>query len=344
MPLKAIVVAVIIAAIILVAGLTLLGLAGDFLVDWAWFSAVGYLSVFWTILGAKTVIFLAVFVWSSAFLWLNASLASRFSGRGKYVHPVPFDWQSVRGHTLAELLKLMPRHVAWPQLVAGVAGILGILIAAGEMSDWEAFLRLLYHVPYGQDDPVYGKDIGFYLFSLPAYVALKNWTLLTLVLGVCLAAAVYWVRGDVEFDRQPPSMSPAAIAHGSALLGVFFAVKAGSYGLDRFLLLYGDNGVVVGAGYTDIHVELPVLWALVGLASAAAIIALANLRVRTHKLPLAAAGLVFASSFVLALMFPAVFQRVYVKPNELQLEAPYIQRNIALTQEAYNLRQITVKP
>ena len=86
------------------------------------------------------------------------------------------------------------------------------------------------------------------------------------------------------------------------------------------------------------------LWALVGLASAAAIAAWANMRVRTYKLPLAAAVLVFGGSFVLVLAFPAVFQRVYVKPNELQLEAPYIQRNIALTQEAYNLRQITVKP
>ena len=100
----------------------------------------------------------------------------------------------------------------------------------------------------------------------------------------------------------------------------------------------------MGAGYTDVHVELPLLWALVGLASAAAVASWANMRVRTYKLPLAAAVLVFGSSFVLALVFPALFQRVYVKPNELQLEAPYIQRNIALTQEAYNLRQITVKP
>jgi uncharacterized membrane protein (UPF0182 family) len=66
--------------------------------------------------------------------------------------------------------------------------------------------------------------------------------------------------------------------------------------------------------------------------------------VRTHWLPLTAAVLVFGSSFVLVLLFPALFQRVYVKPNELQLEAPYIERNIALTQEAYNLRRLTVKP
>ena len=102
-------------------------------------------------------------------------------------------------------------------------------------------------------------------------------------------------------------MSSAAVAHGSALLGLFFAVKAWSYRLDRFLLLYGDNGVVVGAGYTDIHVELPVLWALVGLASAAALASWANMRVRTYKLPLAAAVLVFGSSFAAGAGVPGAY-------------------------------------
>src|SRR6266511_1026260 len=104
-------------------------------------------------------------------------------------------------------------------------------------------------------------------------------------------------------------MSPTAIAHGSVLLGVFFAVKAWSYGLDRYLLLYHDNGVVVGASYTDIHVELPGLWLLIGLSIVAAFVAWANLRARTYRLPAAAAVLVFGGSFVLSGVFPALFQR-----------------------------------
>ena len=76
------------------------------------------------------------------------------------------------------------------------------------------------------------------------------------------------------------------------LLGFFFAVKAWSYGLDRYLLLYGDNGVVIGAGYTDVHVELPVLWLLIGLSIVAAFAAWANLRVRTYRLPAGAVVLV----------------------------------------------------
>src|SRR5262249_36938449 len=117
-----------------------------------------------------------------------------------------------------------------------------------------------------------------------------------------------------------------------------------SYSLDRFLLLYRDNGVVVGASYTDVHVELPVLWVLVGFAVVASLASLANVWVRTYHLPVAGAVLVFGSSLVFGQAFPALFQRIFVKPNELQLEKPYLQHNIALTQQAYHLQQIVVKP
>ena len=100
----------------------------------------------------------------------------------------------------------------------------------------------------------------------------------------------------------------------------------------------------MGAAYTDVHVELPILWVLVVLALAAACGAWANMWVRSYKLPAVGVGLVFGASFLLALIVPALFQRLYVKPNELQLETPYLRSNISLTQEAYNLHKISAKP
>ena len=339
---------IMVASVVIVACLIALSLTSDFLVDWLWFATVGYLDVFWTTFGTKVALFFAVFLGSTVFLWVNGALAFRFARRRGRLLVVPFDQQSASPWTLPETLPELVRRVSvrfsWRLLTAAVAAVLGVLIAAAETHNWDLVLRFIHQVPYGQHDPLYGKDIGFYLFTLPAYVALKNWMLLTLVLSSLVAGAVYFALGDILLDKRHRWLSPAATAHASALLGLFFAVKAWSYGLDRFLLLYGDNGVVVGAGYTDIHVELPLLWGLVALASAAAFASWMNIRARTHRLPIAAAVLVFGSSFVLVLAFPAVFQRVYVKPNELQLEAPYIQSNIALTQEAYNLRQIAVKP
>lgn len=332
-----------VAMIIIAACLIALGLAADFLVDWLWFSAVGYVGVFWTILGAKVALFLAVFAASAILLWLNSSLVYRLADRQGHLPPIVSPWGSTEDQTLAALLARLSPRLPRRSLVAGGVLVLAALVALGEAGNWDVALRFIRQTPYGQSDPLYGKDIGFYLFSLPAYVALKNWMLLTLGLSALVAGAAYWAHGDLTLDKHR-SASPWVIAHGSALLALFFAVKAWSFWLDRFLLLYNDNTVVVGAAYTDIHVELPVLWALVGLATAAAFASWANMWVRSYKLPAAGAVLIFGGSFVLALAFPALFERLYVKPNELQLETPYIQRNIALTREAYNLRQITVKP
>jgi uncharacterized protein len=337
-----------VTSVVIATCLIALNLTSDFLVDLVWFADVGYLDVFWTLFGTKVFLFFAVFLASTFILCVNGMLAFRFAQRRGPRLPVPFHWGSATVASLSEkssgLIRLASDRLSWRLLIAAVAVVFGILIAVYEAGNWDLALRFLHQVPYAQRDPLYGNDIGFYLFSLPAYVALKNWMLLIVVLSALFAGAVYLAQGDLLLDKDHGRMSSAAVAHGSALLGFFFAAKAWSYGLDRFLLLYADNGVVVGAGYTDIHVDLPILWALVGLASAAALASWANVWARTYKLPLIAAVLVLGSSFVLALVFPAVFQRVYVKPSELQLEAAYIQRNIALTQEAYNLRQITVKP
>ena len=332
-----------VAMIIIAACLIVIRYTADCLVDWLWFSDVRYPDVFWTILGAKVALFLAVFAASAILLWLNGSLAYRLAERQRHLPAVVSPWQSIGDQTLTALLARLSQHLPWRFLVLGGALVLAALVALGETVNWDVALRFIRQAPYGQSDPLYGKDIGFYLFSLPAYVALKNWMLLTLALCALVAGAVYWAHGDLTLEKRPPA-TPWVIAHGSALLGLFFAVKAWSYWLDRYLLLYGDNAVVVGAAYTDVHVELPALLALVGIASAAAFASWANMWVRSYKLPAATAVLVFGGSFVLALAVPALFQRIYVKPNELQLETPYLQRNIALTQEAYKLHQFTVKP
>ena len=83
---------------------------------------------------------------------------------------------------------------------------------------------------------------------------------------------------------------------------------------------------------------------LIALAVIAAGAAFANMRLRSAPLVIAAALMVFGGAFVLGEAVPALVQRFYVKPSELQAERPYIQRNIDLTREAYNLGQITVKP
>jgi uncharacterized protein len=160
------------------------------------------LDVFWTIVGGKAALFFAVFVASTGILWVNGSLASRFARRRGNVRPVDSGTDFVDVQTLPELLDLARQRLPWPLLIDGIAIVLGILIAVGEVSSWDVLLRFIYQVPYGQADPLYGKDIGFYLFSLPAYLALKNWMLLILVFSFLFAGMVYCVEVGISSDGR----------------------------------------------------------------------------------------------------------------------------------------------
>jgi hypothetical protein len=342
-PARSAVVGLIIVAIIVGTGLILLGLVSGFLVDWMWFSSVGYLQVFWTTIVAKVSAFFAVFVTTAVVLWTNARLALGRSTTRQNRLPADFD-PNLAVHTVPDPFEFIRDRAPWRSVIIAGAGLAALLVAWGEVDNWSIVLQFLYHVPYGRTDPLFGKDIGFFLFALPALLAVKNWALLTLFMSVLMAALIYWVHGDIAYQAQRRSMSPTVIAHASALLGCYFVLKAWSYGLDRYLLLFGDNGVVVGASYTDVHVELPLLWLLIVLSMAAAVAAFVNVRVRAYHLPAAAIVLLFGAAFLLSGVIPALFQRFYVKPSELEWERPYIARNIASTREAYNLDRIAPKP
>jgi uncharacterized membrane protein (UPF0182 family) len=334
-----------VAIAIIVACLLALGFARDFLVDWAWFSSIGLAQVFGTIVAAKCALFGAVFAATAGILWVNGAIAIRFAGaRTTYLRPVAMPWDSLVSEQLPALIERFMRRLPWRQVVAAAAIVVAALAALGSAGNWNLVLNYLFQTPYGRSDPLFGNDFSFYLFALPLFVALKDWLLFVLVLGALIAALVYWACGRIAFAAQRRFVSAAATMHGSILLGIFFAIEAWSFWLDRYLLLYGDNGVVVGASYTDVHIRLPILIALVALCCAAALASFANVRWRSARIALASAALVFGTSWVVAPLAATLFQRVAVKPSELQLEQPYIRENIALTREAYNLRNVVVKP
>src|SRR5262249_14076522 len=150
----------------------LLGLTGDFLVDWLWFSAIGYLDVFWTTVVAEAVVFFAVFAATAVILWVNGLLATRFALSWTQ-RPANFDWKRTGIVTFPVVLEVIRRRFPCPLIIVGGACVFAMLVAWGEIHNWSIFLRFLYHVPYGANDPLYNKDIAFYLFALPAYVAIK---------------------------------------------------------------------------------------------------------------------------------------------------------------------------
>jgi uncharacterized membrane protein (UPF0182 family) len=335
---------IVLAAAIVVALLIVLGLASSFLVDWAWFSSVGFAQVFWTVVAAKIAVFAAIFFATAIVLWVNALVALRFAAPRNYPRAVPMPWDSHGSDQLGAVIDRLVRGLPWRPLIVLAAIVVAALVAAGWTGSWSLALNYVFQAPYGRSDPVFGQDFAFYLFTLPLLVAVKNWMLLVLALGAILAALVYRAFGGIAIDARRPFVSRAAVAHGTVLLGLFFAIEAWSSYLGRYLLLYGDNGVVVGASYTDVHIRLPILELLIVLCSAAAIVCFANARLHRSRVTLISAIAVVVTWLLILPLGSALFERVYVKPNELRLEQPYIARNIALTREAYKLRNIVVKP
>jgi uncharacterized protein len=153
---------------------------------------------------------------------------------------------------------------------------------------------------------------------------------------------VYWARGALDFRDSPPRISRGAAAHFSVLLAVFFVQRAMNYWLARPELLLHSNGVVYGLRYVDHVLWEPGLWLLVILSLVAAAISLANVGQRGLRLPVIAAIALFGPAIFLNLIQP-VIEKLYVKPDELRVEKPYLERNIALTRMAYHLDSVDVR-
>jgi uncharacterized membrane protein (UPF0182 family) len=310
---------------------------GGILVDALWFGHLGYLVVFRTMLAAKVVCFLV----GGTVAFAVIAGAGLYAVRDLRSHPrVIVRWGN--GETLPELIATIGDRIPWRLLTAGVAGLLSLLLGLAQAANWKTYLLWLWGGEYGKADPLFATDIGFYLFSLPAYRSLASAAVPVTLLAGLLAAAVSWLQGTVDL-RAWRALPEKATRLLSVLLCVLFLVKAFGYWLGRYELLLAPGSAVYGAGYTATHVRLPLQWLLVSTALAAAGLALANLRALGWRLLVAGVVGLFAVS-VFASVIPDVFQRLRVRPDELRLERPFIERNVALTRLAYGLDTITTRP
>ena len=203
-------------AAVVIAVLVVLGLAGELLVDALWFDSLGYRSVFTTMLGARFGIFLAVWLAAFTMIFLSGLAAIRLSRDRERLHVVRH-LDEPGQISLPDLIRSLGERVPWKLLVAVVALVLGLFAAIGEASNWGTYLKAMYAVPFGSVDPAYGRDIGFYVFTLPLLEELRDLFVLMLFLAAILGAAVYWTRGAIDFREAPPRIAPGAIGHLSVL-------------------------------------------------------------------------------------------------------------------------------
>jgi uncharacterized membrane protein (UPF0182 family) len=314
-----------------------------FFVDLLWFSALGFRSVFTTTWLTQLTVFVIAAGLSTAILLLNGFIAARTNSAGSR-RPRGFKVVGRGTEGLPEVIEFSLDNLPWRLIIPAIAGLLGLFIGFAQMGNWEIVLKWLYAAPFGRPDPLFGYDLGFYIFSLPVYESVQGWGLLIIFLAAVVAGIIYWIRGDISYrPGEFPTLSPGAIRHLSGLLAVFLLIKAARYILQRYDLMTSNNGIVFGAAYTDVHLRLPLLMALVGASLIAAALCAYNVWLAGIRLPVAAVALVFAVSIVETIV-PSLFQSYWVKPDELKLESRYIADNIALTRFGFGLDHITSAP
>jgi uncharacterized protein len=243
-------------------------------------------------------------------------------------------------------------------VVVLLALVLAVFFGLAASSQAPEYLTWSRQVPFGMADPVFGRDISFYVFSLPLLGSLQAWfmwlVLLTLAgLVVPLGVAGQWFefsafRGqlgasDLEhlyaFPRKVPSFPRSPLVRLTCVLGaLLMVVLAWGRWLDIWTLVYSTRGAVYGASRTDLAAELPVLYLLVGVAAAGGIALLAVAVLRPSPWPVLLVPVAyFGLSVVLLGIWPALYESVYVRPNQLGQEEPYIANNIAMTRYAFKL-------
>src|SRR3989442_1290828 len=301
--------------------------------EWLWFQALGYERVFTTRLVAEAVLGVAVGGAVFAFLYANLRIAQRG------LVPNPLVVQVSSGAAAVDVTRLL-RRLALPTALG-----LALLFGMGAAGGWLGVLQFLHRTPFGATDPGFGREVGYYVFTLPVIagaiglgIAVTTLTLLaTIVLSV--------VRGDIVVFGGQVTVEPSARLHLAVLIALLFVLLALRVYFVRLPgLLYSTTGPLVGASYADLHAQLTGL-RLAGLAAVASG-ALVLWGARSHRLArntLLPGGLYFGLSLLGVALYPAMVQKLVVAPNELVKETPQLAFHIAATRRAWGLDSVVTR-
>jgi len=293
-----------------------------FFTDLMWFRALGYTNLFTTRLIWKTGLFLGAWFVFGLFMLLNLWLVRKAIKRYSYSNS-----------TLTA--ELSSRYLI-PILVI-VCLVLSFTLALNLSHNYMEFVQFLHAQSFNALDPIFHKDISFYIFKLPAYQLLVNSFLSILIIILFICAALYVMSGHFRVGhRLQLDLTTIAKRHLSVLVGLIALLIAANYHLQSFDILYNQNGVIYGAGYTDVTVRLPVLRILAVIAVVFGIVMLSQLY-QYRKLLIGMVILWVSIGFIGTTLVPVIFQEWIVAPNEFSKERPYIENHINMTRLAYSI-------
>ncbi len=306
-----------------------LGSIAAFYTDFLWFEHLGFRDMFVKRLTVRLAVFavafvVALIVMAGSWLWAR---------RWALGETTPVDRTILRSGGIRGL-------------IVGVALALAFLFASAAAGQWEELLLLSNAQSFGVTEPIFGRDVGFYIFQLPVYEFFQGWLLMLLFIAAIGLVPIYAGSSLVELQRGTwrPTRSAALRRQLALLGGLALLVWAAGYGLDIFRLNFSNRGVAYGASYTDLRAGLWSLRLQMVFMGLTALAVLYNFFRPSLRLPLLTGALWLLSSLLLGGLLPGLLQRYVVEPNELALETPYIENNIEFTRRAYSLDLIETTP
>ncbi|HTG88315.1 MAG TPA: UPF0182 family protein, partial [Pyrinomonadaceae bacterium] len=298
-----------------------------------WFGSLGYSSVYWYVFKTKFALFaafatLTALLLSATFLLFQRLFgAHAFESRTILLNNQPVQFSPAK----------FIRPLGW-----GVSALVGLIYGFQLKDDWRQFALYWHQPPTTLHDPIFGKSLGFYLFSLPLYDALSSW-LLGVTFIILIAALAYSLLGLPQTVLKPSVRwsSGAAFRAVCCALALFLLVLSWRTYLSRFPFLWEDHTTFSGVTYTDANYTLPALLVVSIALIVAAIISLVNAFVaRRISVLLIAIAIPVVVYLVGVILIPSYVQSFIVKPNEIDRETPYITHNIEWTRRGFGIEQI----
>jgi hypothetical protein len=328
--------------------------------DAIWYQSVGYADVFWTRIGSQVGLFAVATVGGFLFIWLNLWLAGRLIPKGAlrrfsiddFLDRFNLDRYSAMGGggpfgaprrptgRQNESIEIpdVARPVFW--VLVGIAALLALGLGGVMAASWTTVQLFAHQVSFGQTDPSFHLDLGFYVFDLPFYRLIQSLANTLLLMSIVLVGIRYLVA-----VISGASMPTAARAHVGVLVALFLFTIAIGFQLDRYSLVYSNqSGVFQGVSYTDANARVLAINVMTILAAFAGTLFLAFCLTRWW-VPLTLTIVVWMGAYVaLDFAYPLITQRIAVDPNQQGQETPYIQNNIDMTRLGFDLNGWTTTP
>jgi len=304
--------------------------------DSLWFRSLGFESAWATTFWTKVLLAVGGVVITFSTLWLNFVATDRISPRVNFLSAGDED-------------EMVERLTGWLEsrirrLRIVVAATFAIPVGLGQMLVAMNLLRFFNYQPFGIVDPIYGNDVGFYIFRVPFIANLSSFFFSVLVLTLMTTVVLHYFNGAIRLEPgKPPIVTPGAKAHVSVLLAVLALIKAVEYRLDMYALLQSTRGRVVGASFTDDTSQRFALQLLMAIMVVVAVLLIINIWRRGWLLMGVSAVMWLAVSLLIGGVYPALIQQFRVQPDELNKELPYVASNIEFTRIAYGLSDIEIR-